>query len=295
MNKATLKYFVQKNDLGKTVEFICRRRLGISAGVLTEIKYKGCVLLNGKPCKTPDTVVENDVVTADVTENITPLSVAPTKIDIQVLYDDAFYTVVNKPRKMSVHQSQGNYGNTLSNAVAYYWQSKGEHHKIHPVNRLDKDTAGICIIAKNRYAHSALASQKIEKEYMAVVHGVLKAKKETLTFPIKRAEGSTIKRITSPDGKPAVTHYEVIRETEEYSLLKIKTETGRTHQIRVHMSSAGHPLVGDWLYGNGDSERHIANGHLLQAYKIGFTHPVTNEKLMFTVPLEEDMKELIFI
>ena len=130
---------------------------------------------------------------------------------------------------------------------------------------------------------------------MAVVHGVLKAKIETLTFPIKRAEGSTIKRITAPDGKPAVTHYEVIRETEKYSLLKIKTETGRTHQIRVHMSSAGHPLVGDWLYGTGDSERHIANGHLLQAYKIGFTHPVTNEKLMFTVPLEEDMKELIFI
>ena len=295
MNKAILSYKVKKEDDNKTVEFICRRRIGMSAGVLTETKLKGGIFISGKPCKTIDKVSENDIITADVTENVPSFSAMPREIDIEVLYDDAFYTVVNKPRKMSVHQSQGNYGNTLSDAVAYYWQAKGEYHKIHPVNRLDKDTAGICIVAKNRYAHSAIEAYEIVKEYMAVVHGSLEIKKGTLTSPIKRAVGSTISRITAPDGKPAITHYEVIHENGKYSLLKIRTETGRTHQIRVHMSSIGHPLVGDWLYGSGDDERDIANGHLLQAHKTEFTHPVTKQRLKFTVPIEKDMEKLIYI
>ncbi len=295
MNNAIIKHIVKKEDDGRTVEFICRRRMGMSAGVLTETKLNYGIFISGKPCRTIDKVSENDIITADVTENIPSSSAMPCEIDIEVLYDDAFYTVVNKPRKMSVHQSQGNYGNTLSDAVAYYWQKNGEHHKIHPVNRLDKDTAGICIVAKNRFAHSAIPHKEILKEYMAVVHGTLTNKKQTLTSPIKRAEGSTIKRVTAPDGKPAVTHYEVISENKKYSLLKIRTETGRTHQIRVHMSSAGHPLVGDWLYGTGDNERNIASGHLLLAYKISFTHPVTKENLVFTVPLPTDMEKLINI
>ncbi len=295
MNKAILTHRIKKEDENKTVEFICRKRLNMSAGVLTETKLKGGIILNGNVCITTDTVTEGDILTADVTESTPSASVEASKIQIEVLYDDPFFTVVNKPRKMCVHQSQGNYGNTLSNGISYYWETQGEFHKIHPINRLDKDTAGICIIAKNRFAHSALSTGAIDKEYMAVVHGVPEHKKETLTSPIKRAEGSTIKRITAPDGKPAITHYEVVSENVYYSLLKIKTETGRTHQIRVHMSSTGHPLVGDWLYGNGDRERNIATGHLLQAYKVGFTHPATKEYLCFTVPLAEDMEKLIRI
>ena len=292
MNRAILKYNVIKEDSGKTVEFICRKRLGMSAGVLTETKLAGGLLLSGKPCITTDKVSENDILSADVTELIATSSVEPIYAEVEILYDDAYYTIANKPRKMSVHQSQGNYGNTLSNAIAYYWKTKGEAHKIHPVNRLDKDTSGICIIAKNRFAHSAIDSNIITKEYMAIVHNVPNVKKGSVTTPIKRAEGSTIKRICAPDGKPAVTNYEVIRENDKYSLLRIKLDTGRTHQIRVHMSSIGHPLVGDWLYGSGDDERHIASGHLLHAYKISFIHPVTKEPLTFEVPLPPDMQTL---
>ena len=297
MKEAILKYTGLSEDKGKTVETVWKRKFDISSSLFTSLKLTGKLRLNGEICRSVDIVSEGDILTADVTEKENSENIVPADMGIDIIYEDEFIMVINKPRGISVHPSMGNFCNTLANGVINYWAQNGEMHKFHAVNRIDKDTSGICVIAKNRFAHGVLSKQmktkQFRRRYMALVNGILPQKTGTIDKPIMRESESIIKRIVSPEGKTAVTHYEVIAEYAGYSLVDIYLETGRTHQIRVHFSDMGHPLIGDWLYGNGDNERDIAKGHLLHAYYAELYHPYTKKLMCFDVHIPNDMEKLI--
>ncbi len=296
MNKAILKYVVTLKDDGKTVEKICKARLNISSKLFVFLKLNGKLTLNGEICKSIDIVKANDILKVDVTEEEPSLNIVPTNIPIEILYEDDFILVINKTRNMSVHPCMGDYENTLANAITYYWAQRGEKHKFHAVNRIDKDTSGVCVIAKNQFAHGVLSTQiknkSFQRKYMAIVHGNISPDHGIIDMPIKRKKESVIKRIVAEDGKEAVTEYKTVKKGKKYSLVDIVLHTGRTHQIRVHFSHIGNPLLGDWLYGSGDEEREIAKGHLLHAYYVEFFHPATKEKMVFNLPLPDDMSRI---
>ncbi len=292
--KAELKYTVKIEDAGKSAEKLLKKEFGASSSLIKYLKLNGRLRINGEICRSVDVLRQGDVLTADVEENEASENIVPTDIPLDIVYEDEYIMAVNKPKNMSVHPSIGNFDRTLANGVMYYWAQKGEYHKFHAVTRLDKDTSGLCIIAKNSFSHNALSVQmkngKFIKRYKAIVWGRLENSEGTIDSPIKREKEGILKRTVSPDGKRAVTHYRVLKENEKFSLLDISLETGRTHQIRVHFASIYHPLVGDWLYGDGDNERDIAKGQLLQAYYVGFYHPKTKEFMEFSLPPDGDME-----
>ena len=298
---AVLKYVASLQDEGKTVERILRREYQISSGLLTSLKTNGKIFINEYVCRSVDTVSLGDVISADVAEDLSPEKqrFAQYKMPLDILFEDDYIIVVNKPGKLESHPCPSNRESTLANGIMYYWAQKGEYHNYHIVNRLDKDTSGICVVAKNRFAHGCLSSQMkqgvFKKEYFAICHGALQPDEGVIDFPISRAEGSVIKRMISDYGKPAITEFKVIKSTEDkrYSLVKIQLKTGRTHQIRVHLSHIGFPIIGDWLYGNGDKERELINRHALHEFKVEFFHPATKEQLLFVAELPEEMKKLI--
>ena len=241
---------------------------------------------------------KDDIISADVSENISGNSfIQPFKGELEIIYEDDFLIAVNKPGQMETHPCPSNRTSTLANIIMYFWQQKGEYHNYHIVNRLDKDTSGICIIAKNAFSHGVLSAQQkngdFKKEYIAVVHGEMESKEGEITKPIGRSDKSIIKREVRSDGKFSKTLFKTVETINNFSIIKVITETGRTHQIRVHFSHIGHPLVGDWLYGCGDKERHLIKRHALHAERIEFYHPQTKEKLIFTTNLPDDIKKLI--
>jgi len=293
MKKTVLQYKITTEYDGKTAENICRKKLGISAKLFKLLKLNGKIKINGKVCRSIDLVHEDDVLTADVTENETSPNIVPIEMNLDIVYEDDFLVVINKPRNMSVHPSIGNFDNTLANGLMYYWNKKSEFHKFHAVNRIDKDTSGVCVIAKNQFSHGALSEQmkkgEFIRKYKAVIHGRLNPLEGIIDMPIAREDESVIKRVVSESGKRAVTEYKTLEINGEYSTVEAFLHTGRTHQIRVHFSHLGNPLVGDWLYGHGDEEREVAKGHLLHAYFVSFIHPATRERINIELPIPKDM------
>ncbi len=294
MNKAVLEFEIKKNDSGKTVENICKRKLNISAKLFKVLKLNGKLRINGEVCRSIDVVAENDILTVDVTENESSENIVPVEMKLDIVYEDEYITVVNKSRNMSVHPSIGNFDNTLANGIVWHWSRNGESHKFHAVNRIDKDTSGVCVIAKNQFSHGVLSEQikngEFVRKYKAVVHGEMNPPCGIIDKPIARECESVIKRVVSDEGKNAVTEYETLFTNGEFSMVEAFLHTGRTHQIRVHFSYMGNPLVGDWLYGNGDEERDIAKGHLLHAYYASFIHPYSGERMVFDLPEPDDMQ-----
>ena len=207
---------------------------------------------------------------------------------LDIVYEDEDVLVINKPPNMPTHPSMGNYENSLANGVMYYYKSKGEERVFSAVNRLDKDTSGLMAVAKNSYIHARLGEEiqkkELKRKYMCIVCGDVEHD-GTVDAPIRRADGSVINRIVAPDGQRAVKRY------REYTLLEMELETGRTHQIRVHMAYIGHPLVGDWLYG---TENHnIAKRQMLHSCYLCFTHPITGQIMEFKDEMAEDMRAFI--
>ena len=225
----------------------------------------------------------------DSSENIVPVEM---KLDI--VYEDEDFLVINKPADTPIHPSQGNYDNSLANGVKHYYESQGERFVFRCINRLDRDTTGLVVIAKNMLSSAALnaamVNREIHRTYLAVVKGEL-PEKGTIDFPIARKDGSTVERcVDMSGGEYAVTHFECVEKNEKYSLAKIWLETGRTHQIRVHMNAIGHPLPGDFLYHNDRSE---IGRQALHSWRLEFRHPVTGETMRFEQPLPEDMRNLL--
>ncbi|OVE99166.1 23S rRNA pseudouridine(1911/1915/1917) synthase [Companilactobacillus bobalius] len=244
------------------------------------------VLVNGQPVsKTGQKVVANDKITVNIPEE-EPIKAVPENIPIEVVYEDQDVIVVNKPQGMVVHPAAGHPDKTLVNAILYHCQINDDD-VIRPgiVHRIDKDTSGLLMIAKNNLAKQSLMKQLKDKsnlrEYLAIVHGNFKEKKGKITAPLGRSKFDRKKQAVVEDGRHAVTHFEVLEQFEDYSLLKLKLETGRTHQIRVHMQYIGHPVAGDPLYGPKNTLP--GKGQFLHAQTLGFEHPRTHEWMQFSI------------
>lgn len=222
-------------------------------------------------------------------------NIEPEKMDIDVIYEDSDILVVNKSSGMVVHPTRRYTSGTLANGVLYYFKEKNENCIVRLVNRLDMDTSGLIIIAKNQFSHMALArdfeKDGFEKSYIAVVHGNLEENQGTIDLPIYRPGDGSINRIVDDRGQRSITHFKVIERIGSNDIVKLTLETGRTHQIRVHLSYIGHPIFGDSLYGNSEDE--YIKRQALHAYSIKINQPRTGEPLVFETELPDDMKLLI--
>lgn len=212
---------------------------------------------------------------------------------LDIIFEDECFLILNKPYGIAVHPSILHYTDSLSNGVKFYFESKGAKYKIRPVNRLDLNTSGLIIFAKNEYVQECLIQQMnthiLEKEYIAIVHGHFNKSSGIINLPIARKENSIIERCISSSGQEAITEYCILENHNDYSIVKCLLKTGRTHQIRVHMSAINHPLLGDSLYGFSCD---LINRQALHSYRICFIHPITHQKKEFICPLPQDMQKL---
>lgn len=281
---------------GKTVQRAAQSIFGISASLLKDMKRPQGILLNGQHCRTIDIIHTGDILKFNISDE-KESKIAPNDIPLSVVYEDADILLLDKPSGMSMHPSITEQNGTVANAVIHHFRVQRQSGLFHAVNRLDKDTSGLCLIAKNSYSHAELSKQVqrqiLRRRYYAVIHGNIMPLHGKICNPIVREKGSILRRTVSPYGKSAVTNYRTILCTKNYSLMEISLETGRTHQIRVHFSDKGHALVGDWLYGNGDTEKELISRQALHSHFIIFQHPVSKRCLSFHTPLPQDMRNLL--
>lgn len=271
-----------------------------SRSYLQKIIKDGNVLVNGEPKKSSYRLEDGDEVTADLPELKSP-DIEPENIPLDILYEDDSILMVNKPKGMVVHPSAGHYTGTLVNAVLWHCQGQlsGINGVSRPgiVHRIDKDTTGVLVVCKNDAAHNAVAAQlkehSITRKYRAIVHGVIKEDEGTVDAPIGRHPTERKKMASGvKNGKRAVTHYRVLERFQGYTYVECQLETGRTHQIRVHMASIHHPLLGDTVYGPAKDSQHL-EGQTLHAMVLGLIHPVTGEYLEVEAPLPEYFENLL--
>ena len=273
----------------------------LSRSHIQKLLKSGLVLVDGKPVKASYQVDEGDVISLDIPEAVEP-EIEPENMDLDILYEDQDVILVNKPKGMVVHPAAGHYSHTLVNGLMHHCkdQLSGINGVMRPgiVHRIDMDTTGVIIACKNDMAHNSIAAQlkehSITRRYQAIVHGVLKDDAGTIEGPIGRHPTDRKKMsINYNNGKSAVTHYKVLKRFRQYTHVECRLETGRTHQIRVHMASIGHPLLGDLVYGPGKCPIPGLQGQTLHAGVLGFIHPRTGEYMEFTAPLPEYFAKLL--
>lgn len=290
----TFHYMADCEAQGLTVrEFLYSR--GYSRSIILSLKNtpEG-ILLNGSVPYLKTELTAGDILTVQLVETESSQKIEAVPVPIHILYEDDDLMVLNKQADTPIHPSQGNYRNTLANGVAYYFTQKGEHFIFRCINRLDRDTTGALILAKNSLSAALLSAQmqlrEIHRTYLAVVQGHPPLE-GTIDAPIARAPGSTIERcVNLQEGQRAVTHFRRINSDGSYSLVELNLETGRTHQIRVHMKHIGTPLPGDFLY---NPDYTIWKRQPLHSWKLEFSHPISKEPLSFTAPLPADMQRFI--
>lgn len=290
-----LKYIVKQSDNYISVRNVLKSYFKISDRLLLKLKKNNRICLNGASVFIDFPVKENDVITLNLDFKENNSNVVPRKINLKIIYEDEALLILSKPSNIAIHPSQLHYDTSLSNGVKYYFDTIDLKRKIRPVNRLDKDTSGIVIFAKNEYVQEFLAKQMLNntfnKEYIGILEGILENKSGTINAPIARKENSIIERCVNKNGDKSITHYKVIDEIDnKFSVVNFNLETGRTHQIRVHSKYIGHSIIGDTLYGN--SSPYISR-QALHCYKMGFVHPITRQYIEFRDELPEDMKSLI--
>ena len=264
---------------------------GISNTIWKRIKNSGTFAINGVICNATQANVQNgDIITYDI---LRPTDILPEDLPLDIRYEDEWLLVINKPAGQLVHPTTKESCGTLGNALMHYFTSNGEAHSFHPVHRLDRDTSGLLLIAKEpqiQYQLSPKGCKNFKREYQAIIEGCLTPPDGLIDAPIARALPSIILRKVSPEGQPARTHYRTIKQGSGLSLIELELETGRTHQIRVHMAHLGHPLLGDDLYGgNMDYIQRQA----LHAFRLSFKHPMTGENLVITAPPPADFLRIV--
>lgn len=289
-----LSYQIDKDDYYDNVLHVLKEQFLLSDRLITKLKKANQIYLNKLPTYTKKSVTVGDTVSVLIDFEEDNSNIVASNIPLNIIYEDDYLLVINKSANIAVHPSILHFDNSLSNGVKFYFDKLGLKKKIRIVNRLDRNTSGIIVFAKNEYIQECLIKQmktkELKKEYLAIVEGILESKSDTLTFPIARKEGSIIERTVSSDGDSAITHYDIVKEFNNLSLVHITLGTGRTHQIRVHFSYIGHPILGDTLYGRPSE---LINRQALHSYKLTFTHPVTKKVLSLEAPLPNDIKNIL--
>ena len=289
-----LSYQIDKDEHYDNVLHVLKEQFFLSDRLITKLKKANKIYLNSLPTYTKKSVTMGDTVSVLIDFEEDNSNIVASNIPLNIIYEDDYLLVINKSANIAVHPSILHFDNSLSNGVKFYFDKLGLKKKIRIVNRLDRNTSGIVVFAKNEYIQECLIKQmknkELKKEYLAIAKGILESKSGTLNFPIARKEGSIIERTVTSDGDSAITHYDVVKEFNNLSLVHIVLETGRTHQIRVHFSYIGHPILGDTLYG---SPSELINRQALHSYKLTFIHPVTKKVLSLEAPLPNDIKNII--
>jgi len=323
-----LVYHVSPEEEGILLKTILQSRMHISRKLLSRLKLtERGITVNGQRQYISVRVKAGDVVEVRMEQEQSD-DILPQELPLSILYEDDHLLVLNKAAGMIVHPTHGHYVNTLANGVVYYWQQQGWNYRFRPIHRLDQETSGTLAVAKNPFVHQQVSEQmqahQVKKEYLALVHGVMKQDEGTVNEPIDRDPAEPHIRIVTETGYSAVTHYRVERRFREATLVRLWLETGRTHQIRVHMKHLGHPLLSDKLYKlerqPGASQRQAADDsgtsadnfaacdqsattapdhvfglerHALHACTLGFVHPATKQWIEFHAPLPDDLEQCI--
>ena len=285
-----------KDELTRVDKYLTLADPDLSRSMIKKLIEEKKVLVNGNPCKASYQVRLNDVL--EITEvDLFDWEITPTKMDLDIVYEDDDVLVVNKPSGMVVHPAPGHYDDTMVNGLMYHINALSDvNGDLRPgiIHRIDKDTSGLLMVAKTNRAHMILAEElknkETKREYIALVDGIIKNKTGKISAPIGRDRSNRLKMAVIASGKPAVTYFEVLEVFEDKTLIKCVLETGRTHQIRVHMAYIGHPLVGDYVYGNAKNSEF---GQYLHAKTLGFTHPITGEFMEFDSELPDEFKDFI--
>lgn len=280
-------YTVTEEYAGQKIRTILKNHFGLSAAVVTQLKKNPeGIKLNEKEVFTTHVAKKGDILEINLVDKKSQ-NIEPVQMSLDILYENEDILVLNKPRNMPTHPSCNHHGDTLANGVMYYYKEMEFTFRV--ITRLDRDTSGVVLVAKNKIAASYLTQQmiqgKIHKTYYALCHGRFENICGIIDEPISRVEGSAILRSVNPDGKRAITKYEVLKQSEDFSLVKLSPVTGRTHQIRVHLSYIGHPIYGDDMYGSpieGESVR-------LHCSELSFKLPDTGEAIIVSAPLPDDM------
>lgn len=277
---ADIIYIANMECDGKFVRDIVKHELKISTGLLTKLKKSGGIKINDKIVTVSEKVKNGDILTIDFPQENSS-SISPVNIPLDIIYEDQYILAVNKPKDMPTHPSAGNRYNTLGNACMYYYKNSGFVYR--PITRLDRDTTGIVIIAKDARTASLLSEQMqkghFNKTYYAITQGIPATTSGTINAPIGRADGSILKRKVRKDGQSAITNYTVIATKQSNALVKINLLTGRTHQIRVHFSHIGCPLLYDYMYGTEIPGETL----YLHCGEISFIHPITENLISLKV------------
>ena len=293
--RSVMDYIIPTEMDGRSVLDIIRTELGISHSTLSTLKFTdGGIALNGETVTVRRTVKTGDILSLAVEDKETPEKLAPYAVELDIAYEDTALVIPNKPPFMPTHQSHGHFDDTLANALAYKYEKEGIPFVFRPINRLDRNTSGLVIVAKNRLAASALSEsmrrREIRKSYIAILKGELPDDKGIIDACIRRAQESIIFReVCAPDAEgadTALTEYEVICRANGYTLVRAEPHTGRTHQLRVHFAHLGAPILGDTLYGE---ESYLIARHALHAATLTFPHPTDRAMLTVSAPLPEDM------
>ena len=294
------EYIVKQEDIGRRLDsYISSINNEITRTAAQRLIDEGHILVNGKKQKVAYKVNVNDIIKIEEVEAKT-IELKAQEIPIDIIYEDKDIIVINKPKGMVVHPANGNPDGTLVNAIMAICKDSlsGIGGEIRPgiVHRLDKDTSGLLIVAKNDMAHVKMSEQiknhEVKKTYIALVRGIVKENEATIDMPIGRSNSDRKKMAVTKNGKNAVTHIKVLKRYDKYTLLEINIETGRTHQIRVHLAHIGYPVIGDYIYSNGKNEFGIV-GQCLHAKSLEFKHPITGRDMKLEAPLPEYFEKVL--
>lgn len=293
-----LRYTKNCSDNYKTVRQVLNNEFNISYNLLVKLKKNKKIFLNGSETYLDMIISDKDIITVIIDFQEDNSNIVATTMNLNILYEDEVLLIIDKPAGIPVHPSILHFDNSLSNGVKYYFDTINLHKKIRPVNRLDRNTSGIVVFAKNEYVQDLLSKQMqnkiFQKNYIAICEGSFENKSGTVNAPIARKENSIIERCVSPSGDVAITHYNVLKEFQidkkQFSELYICLETGRTHQIRVHLAYLGHPIIGDSLYGH---ESPLIGRQALHSCRVEFIHPILKQKIVINSNIPDDILNII--
>jgi len=291
-----LELLVEESMASRRVDSLLRNELGLSGSAVKRAKtVPDGLTLDGRIVHTDERVAKGQILSVAVGDMMHSDGPVPKEGPLKIVYEDEDILVLNKDAGVAVHPGPGHYDDTIGNFVMDYYQKSGLAAGFHPVNRLDRGTSGLMVLSKHGYGQERLKAQlhtnKFLRTYLAICDGMPEPPSGVVDAPIGRADGEVLRREVRPDGAPAVTHYETLSATRGRSLVRLVLETGRTHQIRVHMACLGCPLTGDFLYGKEDKD--LIGRAALHSAHVELTHPVTGRRLAFDAPLPPDIRKII--